>query len=108
MPGNDPKDWAEEESGLATARRPATKSPRLYKVVIHNDDYTTMEFVIEVLMRFFAKGQTEAVEIMWSVHTKGQGICGVFTREVAETKVTLVADYAKQHEMPLKCTMEPE
>jgi ATP-dependent Clp protease adaptor protein ClpS len=80
----------------------------MYKVLLHNDDYTTMEFVVEVLMLVFNKPPEEAVEIMLNVHQKGIGICGVYTYEVSETKVNTVQDLARQNGFPLKCTMEEE
>ncbi len=84
------------------------KKPPLYKVLLHNDDYTTKEFVVQVLEYVFHKGQTEAVHIMLHVHQNGIGVAGVYTYEVAETKVATVEDLARQHEYPLKCTMEEE
>jgi len=108
MSGDDPGDLTDDEGGLATAKRPEIRTPRMFRVLLHNDDYSTMEFVVQVLMMVFNKGETEAVQIMLSVHTKGQGICGVFTREIAETKVAQVVEFAKENQMPLKCTMEPE
>lgn len=88
--------------------RPRTKRPRLYRVVLHNDDYTTMEFVVRVLMEVFRKGRDEATAIMLHVHTRGRGICGVYTREIAEEKVARVVELAREEEHPLLCTMEPE
>lgn len=82
--------------------------PPLYKVILLNDDYTTMEFVILVLEQIFRKSPSEAQQIMLHVHQKGAGIAGVFTREVAETKVMLVHQFAKSHQFPLKCTIESE
>jgi len=84
------------------------KKPRLWKVILHNDDYTTMEFVVLVLMKFFHKSETEATHIMLSVHHKGHGVAGVFTKDVAETKVAQVTDYAKEQGMPLRLSVEPE
>ena len=108
MPDNDPTKQIEEESGLATAKRPKLQLPRRYKVLLHNDDYTTMDFVVDVLVTFFGKSQTEATQIMLSVHHRGFGVCGVFTREIAETKVAQVTEHARKAGMPLKCTMEAE
>ena len=88
--------------------KPKLKKPPLYKVILLNDDYTPMEFVIRVLERFFHKNREEATHIMLHVHQKGMGICGVFTREVAETKVRQVMLYAAENQHPLQCTMEPE
>ena len=82
------------------------KRPSLYKVLLHNDDYTTKEFVVQVLQYVFHKDQTAAVQIMLHVHKTGIGVAGVYTFEIAETKVTLVESLAKQHEYPLMCTME--
>jgi ATP-dependent Clp protease adaptor protein ClpS len=103
-PGNDD----EGKTGTVTKTRPKTKKPSLYKVLLLNDDFTPMEFVVLVLQRFFSKGQEEATRIMLHVHQKGVGICGVFTYEVAETKVTQVMDFSRQHGHPLQCTMEKE
>lgn len=82
--------------------------PPLYKVLLHNDDYTPMEFVIEILETVFHKANVLATKIMLDVHKKGSGLCGVYPFEVAETKVALVIDKARQHRHPLKCTMEEE
>jgi ATP-dependent Clp protease adaptor protein ClpS len=96
------------QTGIVTRTRPKTKKPSLYKVLLLNDDYTPMEFVVYVLERFFNKGTEEATRIMLHVHNKGVGICGVYTYEVAETKVTQVMSFARQHQHPLQCTMEKE
>jgi ATP-dependent Clp protease adaptor protein ClpS len=88
--------------------KPQLKKPQLYKVILLNDDYTPMEFVVIVLERFFHKNREDATRIMLHVHQKGLGICGVFTREVAETKVRQVMLYAAENQHPLQCTMEPE
>ena len=101
-------EGGEGKTGLVTKTRPKTKRPSLYKVLLLNDDYTPMEFVIHVLERFFNKGRDEATRIMLHVHQKGVGICGVYTYEVAETKVTQVMDFSRQHQHPLQCTMEKE
>ncbi len=98
----------EGKTGIVTKTRPKTKKPSLYKGLLLNDDYTPMEFVVLVLQRFFSKGQEEATRIMLHVHHKGVGICGVYTYEVAETKVTQVMDFSRQHGHPLQCTMEKE
>lgn len=88
--------------------RPKAVPPRRYKVLFHNDDYTTMEFVVEVLKKFFHKNDTEAVFIMLKVHRTGSGVAGVYTRDVAETKVSEVMKYARENGMPLLVTAEPE
>ncbi len=95
-------------TGVVTKARPKTKKPAMYKVLMLNDDYTPMEFVVHVLERFFSKSHEEATQIMLHVHRRGVGICGVFTYEVAETKVTQVMDLAKQHQHPLQCTIEKD
>jgi ATP-dependent Clp protease adaptor protein ClpS len=95
-------------TGVVTKTRAKTKKPSLYKVLILNDDYTPMEFVVHVLERFFAKAREEAVQIMLHVHRNGVGICGVYTFEVAETKVAQVIELARRHQHPLQCTMEKE
>lgn len=82
--------------------------PSMYKVLLHNDDYTTMEFVVEILMVVFKKSPEDAVRIMLNVHHKGIGICGVYTYEVSETKMNAVHTLSRQHGFPLKCTMEKE
>lgn len=106
--GNENDGDGEGRTGIVTKTRPKTKKPSLYKVLLLNDDYTPMEFVVHVLERFFNKGREDATRIMLHVHHKGVGICGVYTFEVAETKVTLVTDFARQHQHPLRCTMEKE
>jgi ATP-dependent Clp protease adaptor protein ClpS len=85
-----------------------TKKPSMYKVLMLNDDYTPMEFVVHVLERFFGMAHEEAIQIMLHVHRKGVGLCGVFTYEIAETKVTQVVEYARRHQHPLQCTLEKE
>lgn len=90
------------------AKRTRTRPPPLYKVLLLNDDYTPMEFVVLVLEHFFNKGREDATRIMMHVHQHGVGICGLYTYEVAETKVTQVMDFARQHQHPLQCTMERE
>ena len=95
-------------TGLATRTRARTKKPSLYKVLLLNDDYTPMEFVVLVLQRFFRMDMDAATQVMLHVHQKGVGVCGVFSLEVAETKVTQVMDFARQNQHPLQCTMEKE
>jgi ATP-dependent Clp protease adaptor protein ClpS len=104
--GNDQGGDGGSETGVVTQTKPKTKKPAMYKVIMLNDDYTPMEFVILVLERFFSKNEEEATRIMLHVHQKGVGVCGVFTYEVAETKVQQVMDLAKQHQHPLQCTLE--
>ncbi len=96
------------ESDLALKLRSKSKRPPLYKVMMLNDDYTPMEFVVHVLERFFGMGSAQAFEIMLTVHKKGLAVVGVFSHEIAETKVTQVMDFARRHEHPLQCTMEKE
>jgi ATP-dependent Clp protease adaptor protein ClpS len=96
----------ENDHELVTETKKKLKKPPLYKVLLHNDDYTTKEFVVQVLQYVFHKEHTEAVQIMLHVHKKGIGVAGVYSYEIAETKVALVENLAKQHEYPLKCTME--
>ena len=88
--------------------RQETKKPELFKVLLLNDDYTTMDFVIEILENVFNKAPAEAYRIMMAVHTQGQGLCGVYPFEVAETKVATVVELARSHGFPLRATMEPE
>ena len=91
---------------VITKAKPKTKRPNLYRVLLLNDDYTPMEFVIHILERFFNKSTEHATEIMLLVHNNGVGECGIFTYEVAETKVTQVMDFARRHQHPLQCVME--
>ena len=86
--------------------RPKTKKPSMYRVILLNDDYTPMEFVVQVLERFFQKSREEATQIMLHVHRRGVGVCGVFTYEVAETKVHQVVEFARRNQHPLQCTLE--
>ena len=102
----DADGGADGRVGTQTVTR--TKKPSLYRVLILNDDYTPMEFVVHVLQQFFSKSAEEATRIMLHVHQKGVGVCGVYTFEIAETKVTQVMDFAKKHQQPLQCTMEKE
>lgn len=95
-------------TGLATRTRTRTKKPSLYKVLMLNDDYTPMEFVVMILQRFFKMDVEQATQVMLHVHQRGVGVCGVFTLEIAETKVTQVLDCARAHQHPLQCTIEAE
>jgi len=96
-----------QDRGIALEEaRPEVKRPPMYKVVLLNDDFTPMDFVVDVIQSFFALGHDRATQIMLHVHTKGKGVCGVFTFEIAETKVALVNDYSRQNEHPLKCALE--
>lgn len=103
-------DKDDDRNGFGTGlmTRPIVKKPSMYKVLMLNDDYTPMEFVVHVLERFFAKNRDEATEIMLQVHQRGIGVCGVYTYEVAETKVTQVMDLARQNQHPLQCTIEKD
>jgi len=96
-----------DESATSVLSRSETKQPRRFAVVLHNDDYTTMEFVILVLTRFFGRNETEAMRIMLEVHHKGSGVAGVYVRDVAESKVEQVEEFARTEGHPLKCTTEP-
>ncbi|MEP3421443.1 MAG: ATP-dependent Clp protease adapter ClpS [Erythrobacter sp.] len=106
--GDDGKDGGDTEIGIATKTRTKPKKPSQYKVLLLNDDYTPMEFVVMVLKRFFSMDIEQATRVMLHVHQKGVGICGVFSYEVAETKVNQVMDFAKQNQHPLQCTLEQE
>ena len=92
--------------GVAPVTQPRTKTPSMYRVLLLNDDFTPMDFVIRILQKFFAKNMTDATKIMLQVHQQGAGVAGVFTYEIAETKVYQVNQFAKQNQHPLKCTME--
>lgn len=106
MAGTDERKHTEGE--VLEKTRPKTDKPKLYKVILHNDDYTTMDFVVHVLETIFNKSPAEAHRVMMHVHTQGAGIAGVYAYEVAETKVSLVHDEAKLEGHPLRCSMEPE
>ena len=103
---------AEREYGfdeeVAAESREQLKKPPLFRVLLHNDDFTTMEFVVEVLKRVFGKSDAEAFRVMWAVHTQGLGVAGVYTYEVAEMKVEKVTQMARAQEYPLLCTVEEE
>ena len=99
----------QDDYGLVVEEaRPKLKKPPLYEVILLNDDYTPMEFVVEVLERIFSMDREKATRVMLQVHTQGQGVCGVYTYEIAETKVGQVMDFARRHQHPLQCTMEKE
>ena len=109
--GSDPRGPGGSDDGrsgtaIITRTKPKTKRPSLYRVLLLNDDYTPMEFVVHVVEKFFNKSQEDAYQIMMHVHQTGVGECGVFTYEVAETKVTQVMDFARKHQHPLQCVME--
>jgi ATP-dependent Clp protease adaptor protein ClpS len=105
VPDNDGEN---PEIGLTLKTRPKTQKPSMYKVLLLNDDYTPMEFVVHVLESIFKKNRQEATDIMLHVHRRGVGVCGIYTFEVAETKVAQVMDFARANEQPLQCTMEKE
>ncbi|MFN2353912.1 MAG: ATP-dependent Clp protease adapter ClpS [Desulfopila sp.] len=98
-------DTSRKES-VSTQERIKTEEPPLYKVLLHNDDYTTMEFVVAVLEKIFQKSSAEATQIMFSVHYEGVGVAGIYTKEIGETKVSTVHQLAKKNNFPLKCSME--
>lgn len=98
----------DDDTSVVLETRPKTKKPPLYKVLLLNDDFTPMEFVVLVLERFFNKNHAQAFEIMLTVHQKGVAVVGVFSHEIAETKVGQVMDFARSHQHPLQCTMEKE
>jgi ATP-dependent Clp protease adaptor protein ClpS len=101
---NDP--GTDDEAGVATKTKARPKKPSQYKVLLLNDDYTPMEFVVMVLKRFFSMDLEQATRVMLHVHQRGVGVCGVFSYEVAETKVTQVMDFARENQHPLQCTLE--
>lgn len=105
---SDPREKEDQEGELATKPKKKVEKVRPWKVIFHNDDYTTMEFVVLVLMKFFHKSETEATHIMLSVHHKGHGVAGLYTKDVAESKVAQVQEFAKESGMPLHLTAEPE
>ena len=108
MSENGKRGEDEPGTGVVVKAKPKTKKPSMYKVLMLNDDYTPMEFVVHILERFFNKNRQEATRIMLHVHRRGVGICGVYTYEVAETKVTQVMDFARQNQHPLQCTLEKD
>lgn len=107
MSDDDIDGESEESSGVAVASQKKVARPKKFKVLLHNDDYTTMEFVVHVIKKFFNRSSQEAEEIMMTIHTKGVGVCGIYTYEIAETKVSQVRKYSKTNGHPLKCSSEP-
>ncbi len=101
-------DEGKGKTGVLTKTRPKTKKPSMYKVLMLNDDYTPMDFVVHILLTYFQKSEEEAVQIMLNVHQTGVGLCGVYSFEVAETKVMQVIDNARRNDHPLQCTLEKE
>lgn len=107
MMANESEHEHDGDRGLALeTAKPEVARPPLFQVLLLNDDFTPMDFVVEVLRTFFNLDQEQSVQVMLHVHTRGRGVCGVFTREVAETKVTHVNEYSRSHQHPLLCTME--
>lgn len=102
------KQSGQTDTGVALDDEVKLQPPKMYKVMLHNDDYTTMEFVIHILQKFFQKNRQEAQSIMLEVHTNGVAVCGIYTFEVAESKTAKVVKYARDKGHPLKCTYEPE
>lgn len=100
------QQYDEQHDAVVAPAKPELKRPSMYKVMLHNDDYTPMDFVVDVLQRYFRLGEEKATQVMLDVHYKGKAVCGVFTRDIAETKVEQVNLYAKEHSHPLLCTME--
>jgi len=103
---NERHDEEQRQGLLVDEAKPRIKRPPLYKVVLLNDDYTPMEFVVEILQSFFYLDRSKATQIMLHVHTRGKGVCGVFPYEIAETKAAMVNDYSRKHQHPLLCTLE--
>ena len=99
-------DWDYDDGLAVDEAKPKLKPPKRYKVILLNDDYTPMEFVVQILSRFFSMDQEKATQIMLMVHTKGKAVCGEFSYQIAETKVEQVNDYSREHQHPLLCTME--
>jgi ATP-dependent Clp protease adaptor protein ClpS len=100
-------DWQQDSNTVVEESRPKLKKPRMFQVVLLNDDYTPMEFVVELIEQFFYKSRENATRIMLKIHTEGKGVCGIYTEDVAETKAALVNQYSKDHQHPLLCEIEP-
>ena len=96
------------DQALIEEAKPRLQKPRMYKVILLNDDYTPMEFVVVILERFFYKNREQATQIMLHVHTRGVGVCGLYTKDIAETKVKEVLNFANENKHPLQCTLEPD
>ena len=105
-PADEQPDRDHQHGAVVEVAKPKLARPPLYTVLLLNDDYTPMDFVVEVLMSFFSMDEEKATQVMLHVHTRGRGVCGVYTREVAETKVAQVNEYSRMNQHPLLCTME--
>lgn len=105
---NRPDEEEHHSTGVAVKERTELRRPSMYRVLLLNDDFTPMEFVVKVLEKFFSKSRNEANDIMMHVHRRGVGLCGVYSHEIAETKVSQVMQYARANEQPLQCTLEKE
>lgn len=105
---NSDEEIDHDSSLVVQESRPEVEEPKRYKVILVNDDFTPMEFVVEILRIFFNLDEESATRVMLNVHTKGQGVCGVFSKDIAETKVVMVNEFARENEHPLLCTMEKE
>ncbi len=104
---SDVNPFHDNDEGLAVQdAKPQLKRPPLYKVILLNDDFTPMDFVVEILMDFFAMSEEKATQVMLQVHTQGMGVCGTYSKDVAETKVYIVNEYSREHQHPLLCAME--
>lgn len=100
-------DWQRDSDTVVEESRPMLKKPRMFQVILLNDDYTPMEFVVELIEQFFYKSRDNATRIMLSIHTEGKGVCGIYTEDVAETKAAVVNQYSMDHQHPLLCEIEP-
>ena len=108
MSGHDEPDQEDQHGTIVQEGEPALKRPPMYKVLLLNDDFTPMEFVVHVLESFFGMARHQAVQVMLAVHNEGKGVCGTYTREVAESRIAQVNAYARKHQHPLLCSMEEE
>lgn len=106
MSHQDQNDWESDQGVAVEESKPELKRPPMYKVMLLNDDYSPMDFVVEVIMKFFGKQREEATKIMLQVHYEGKGVCGIYRSEIAETKVVQVNEYSKANQHPLMCVME--